>query len=208
MLINTMRPGARVRNAVTEQPRKLNEFHPNLQVMDWADEPATEAQLSHLTCLGYLPLRPLTMGRAAQLICNSEDQPQGEQASAENGVREITKRHAHHLRHAVEEAGRAVQGATKDEIVRLQHILAMATGERRGFWIDTCRDPPQMQDCSVQVLDLFMRYGCRFIAPSGEQVQEILNALDLLMPLWDRYQPELFYQTMELNFPELDRLVV
>jgi hypothetical protein len=93
-------------------------------------------------------------------------------------------------------------------LATLEPSLGVAAGKRQDFWIDTCREPPQMQDCSAQVLDLFMRYGCRFIAPSGEQVQEILNALDLLMPLWDRQQPELFYQTMELNFPELNRLVL
>lgn len=176
--------------------------------MDWTDEPATEGQLSNLRRLGYQPLRPLTIGRAAHLIRNFEVRPQREQASAENGVREITKRQAHYLQHAVEEAERAVQGATKDEIEKLQHILGVALGKRQDFWMDTCRDPPQMQDCSLQVLDLFMRYGCRFVVPSGEQVQEILNALDLLMPSWDRDRPELFYQTMELNFPELDRLAL
>ena len=176
--------------------------------MDWDDEPATEAQVNNLRLLGYYSLRPLSKGRAAHLICNFEEHQQSEQASAENGVREITKRQAHLLQHAVEQARRAVQGATKDETATLRHLLAVATRKRQDFWIDTCHDPPQMRDCSVQVLDLFMRYGCRFVVPSGEQVQEILNALDLLIPLWDRYQPELFFQTMELNFPELDRLVV
>ena len=184
------------------------EFQPSLRIIDWADGPATEAQLSNLRRLGYQPLHPLTTGRAAHLICYFEERPQREESSAENGVREITKRQAHSLQHAVEEAERALQGATKEATVKLQHILAVAMERRQGFWIDTCREPPQMRDCSLQVLDLFMRYGCRFLVPSGEQVQEILNALDLLMPLWDRFQPELFYQTMELNFPELDRLAL
>jgi hypothetical protein len=203
-----MSQGADARSAVREEPLKLDAFHPSLRVMNWADEPATEAQLNFLRRLGYQPLRPLTTGRAALLICNFEEHPQRGQASAENGVREITKRQAYLLQHAVEEARRAVQGATKDETVKLQHLLAVAMGKRQDFWTDTCRDPPQMLDCSVQALDLFMRYGCRFFVPSGEQVQEILTALDLIMPSWDRLQPELFYQTMELNFPELDRLDV
>ena len=179
-----MRPDADVRNAVSEESLKLDALQPGLRIMDWTDEPATEVQLSF------------------------EDPPQREQASAENGVREITKRQAHFLQHAVEEAERAVQGATKDEIEKLQYILGAAMGKRQDFWMDTCCDPPQMGDCSIQVLDLFMRYGCRFLVPSGKQVQEILNALDLLMPLWDLQQPGLFYEIMELNFPELDRLIL
>jgi hypothetical protein len=176
--------------------------------MDWTGEPATEGQLSSLRRLGYQPLRPLTKGRAAHLIRNFDENPQREPASAENGVREIAKRQAHLLQHAVEEARRAVRDSTKDETEEFRRILAAATERRRDFWIDTCRDPPQMQDCSAQALDLFMRYGCRFVVPSGEQVQEILNCLDLLMPLWDCQQPEMFYQTLELNFPELDRLLL
>ena len=203
-----MRPDADVRNAVSEESLKLDALQPGLRIMDWTDEPATEVQLSYLKRLGYQSLHPLTMGRAAYLIRSFEDPPQREQASAENGVREITKRQAHFLQHAVEEAERAVQGATKDEIEKLQYILGAAMGKRQDFWMDTCCDPPQMGDCSIQVLDLFMRYGCRFLVPSGKQVQEILNALDLLMPLWDLQQPGLFFEIMELNFPELDRLIL
>jgi hypothetical protein len=203
-----MRPDADVRNAVSEQSLKLDALQPSLRILDWTEEPATEVQLSYLKRLGYQSLHPLTMGRAAHLIRSFEDPAQRDQASAANGVREITKRQAHLLQHAVEEAERAVQGATKDEIEKLQYILGAAMGKRQDFWMDTCRDPPQMQDCTIQVLDLFMRYGCRFVAPSGKQVQEILNALDLLMPLWDLQQPGLFYEIMELNFPELDRLIL
>jgi hypothetical protein len=47
--------------------------------------------------------------------------------------------------------------------------------------------------------------GCRFFAPNYEQVQEVLDALDNAMPLWDHDNPELFYQTLELNFPHLAR---
>jgi hypothetical protein len=198
-----MRSAADVGEAVSE----LDALLPSLGVMDSTGEPAAERQLNSLRHLGYQPVCPLTKGRAAHLIRYFEEHPQREHASAENGVREITKRQAHLLQQVVEKAGRAVQGTTEAGAEELQHILAVAVAKRQDFWIDTCRDPPQMQDCSAQVLDLFMRYGCRFVVPSGDQVQEILNALDLLMPLWDRQQPELFYQTLELNFPQLDRLV-
>ena len=65
-----MTEGADARSAVSEEPLKLDGFHPSLRVMDWSDEPATDAQLGSLRRLGYQPLRPLTMRRAAHLICN------------------------------------------------------------------------------------------------------------------------------------------
>jgi len=37
------------------------------------------------------------------------------------------------------------------------------------------------------------------------QVQSILEALDSALPAWDRDSPEMFYRTLELNFPELLR---
>jgi hypothetical protein len=36
-------------------------------------------------------------------------------------------------------------------------------------------------------------------------VKAVLDALDGAMPLWDKEHPELFYQTLEINFPELVR---
>jgi hypothetical protein len=36
-------------------------------------------------------------------------------------------------------------------------------------------------------------------------VQHILDALDSAAPFWDKEHPELFYQTLQLNFPELVR---
>lgn len=58
---------------------------------------------------------------------------------------------------------------------------------------------------SKQVIDLYRRFGCRFCEPTHEQVDEVLGALDAAMPQWDTLHPELFYQTLELNFPELVR---
>jgi hypothetical protein len=62
-----------------------------------------------------------------------------------------------------------------------------------------------MQSPSLQVFDLYRTYGCRFTAPTQEQVEEIVNALDGAMLFWDRDYPQLFYQALELNFPELRR---
>jgi hypothetical protein len=207
-IIDCMRSAADIRDAVSEEPLRRDAFQPSLRVMDWTDEPATEGQLNRLRRSGYQPVGPLTKGRAAHLIRNFEEHLQRKHASPDNGVREITKRQAHLLQQAVEEAERAVRDAPEDKAEELRQILGVAVGKRQQFWMDTCRDPPQVRYCSTQVLELFMRYGCRFLVPSCEQVQEILSALDLLMPLWERHRPELFYQTLELNFPELDRLLL
>jgi hypothetical protein len=200
-----MRPAANAGNAVSENPPTREPLQPSLRFTEQTHEPATEGQLTSLMRLGYQPVRPLTKERAAHLIRGLEENPPREQASAENGVREITKLQAHLLQQAVEEAGRAVREATPDQVEELDRILFLAMAERRDFWIDTCREPPQTREPSVQGLDLHMRYGCRLVVPSAEQVQKTLHALDLLMPLWDRQHPELFHQTLELNFPELDR---
>jgi hypothetical protein len=58
---------------------------------------------------------------------------------------------------------------------------------------------------SAHALALHRSYGCRFSSPSLQQVQGILNALDAALPSWERDHPELFFQTLELNFSELLR---
>jgi hypothetical protein len=63
----------------------------------------------------------------------------------------------------------------------------------------------QMRVGTPEVQELYKHHGCRFQWPNGEQTQEVLDALDSAMPDWDRDHPELFYQTLELNFPELVR---
>ncbi len=77
---------------------------------------------------------------------------------------------------------------------------------RREFWIDTCREVLEMRTASPRVLELHRQHGCRFAAPTRPQVQYILEALDSALPGWDREHPELFYQTLEMNFPELLRV--
>jgi len=100
---------------------------------------------------------------------------------------------ASHLRKAVQNAER--EG--------LRDKLEVALHHRREFWMDTCREPLCMRAASPQVMELHRRHGCRFTAPTARQVQFILNALDAAVPDWDSEHPELFYQTLELNFPEL-----
>jgi hypothetical protein len=74
---------------------------------------------------------------------------------------------------------------------------------REDFWADTCRDTPQMTWPCQEVLELYRRYGCRFCTPGRQQIQYVLTALDSAVADWDKAHPELFYQTLELNYPEL-----
>ena len=76
---------------------------------------------------------------------------------------------------------------------------------RVEFWADTCREVTDMRLGSKEVIELYRTYGCRFCVPSPGQVQNVLDALDSAMPQWEKEHRELFYQTLELNFPELVR---
>ena len=80
-----------------------------------------------------------------------------------------------------------------------------AIAERQEFWVDSCRGVSKSQAASMQVQELYQKFGCRFIPPTHNDVQYILDALDSAMPLWDRDHPELFFQTLQLNFPQLLR---
>ena len=60
-----------------------------------------------------------------------------------------------------------------------------------------------MQARCPEVMELHMKLGCQYVEPTREQTQEILDALDMALPAWEKEHPELFYRTMELNFPEL-----
>ncbi len=59
---------------------------------------------------------------------------------------------------------------------------------------------------SAQVAELYRQFGCRFLPPTRQQTEYILAALDAALPGWEAQHPELFYQTLELNFPELLRV--
>lgn len=109
------------------------------------------------------------------------------------------------LRAAVEEARRAVDSARLETREQAAGALTMAIGLRQQFWIDTCCDPAQMHAPSGQVLEHYMKWGCRFVAPTRDQAQVVLDALDAALPHWDRDHAELFYETLQLNFPEIYR---
>ncbi len=75
--------------------------------------------------------------------------------------------------------------------------------KRQEFWLDTCRGMAHMQVACAQIQILYRKHGCRFAEPTPQQVRDILDALDRAMPHWEQEHPELFYQTLELSFPEL-----
>jgi hypothetical protein len=75
--------------------------------------------------------------------------------------------------------------------------------DRVKFWADTCQEVTQMKTGSHEAIELYRKFGCRFWTPSEQQIEQVINALDLAMPQWDKNHPELFFQTLELSFPEL-----
>ena len=85
-----------------------------------------------------------------------------------------------------------------------QPVPARST-ERQEFWADTCREMREMRLGSQQCIELYRKFGCRFCTPTLEQAQHVISALDSAVPAWETTYPELFYQTLELNFPELVR---
>jgi hypothetical protein len=86
-----------------------------------------------------------------------------------------------------------------------QPAVASVLIGREEFWADTCRETTQMQHATPEVLELYRKYGCRFCTPGRLQIQYVLNALDSAVAGWEKEHPELFFQTMELNYPELVR---
>ena len=159
--------------------------------MDRNEQPATEIQLKRLQQLGHQANSLLTREDASQLIRQIE------------GHHPISR--AFELLKEFESVRIAWAGALKEEEPELEARLEDLRVLRREYWTDSCREPAQMHEASNQVLGLYMKYGCRFTVPSFEQVQEVLEALDSAMPDWDAEHPELFYSTLELNFPELVR---
>jgi hypothetical protein len=126
-------------------------------------------------------------------------------ASAEGDTREVTRQEAYRLRAAAEEARRLMEKTQAHPAERARQDFERAAAQRLEFWLDTCREAGAMRSASKQVLYFYKTCGCRFFEPTQQQVRHILEALDSALPAWDRDNPELFYQTLELNFPELLR---
>ena len=88
--------------------------------------------------------------------------------------------------------GKAVPSASSTSVIA-----------REDFWADTCREITQMQHASPEVVELYRKFGCRFCPPGRQQILDILSALDAAVPRWELEHPELFFQTLELNHPEM-----
>jgi hypothetical protein len=175
--------------------------------MNWTNALARGQQLNHnhRPHSGCAPDRPLARGEVLELGSGGEAYPERAAAAAEGDSPAKSEHRAYQLRVIVEHARRAVAEIERGEAHGPEHDLALAEAERQGFWVDTCREVMRMRLASPEVLDLYRRQGCRFYELTHQQAQVILDALDSAMPFWDRDQPELFYQTIELNFPELLR---
>jgi hypothetical protein len=173
--------------------------------MNWTDGPATWKQLRHLSYLGYKPDHHLTKSEALELICRLEGKPQKPVTLVETFIPKTASSGAYQFRVNAEKAKHTIGQDEDDQPQDSQHRLGSAIAKRQEFWLDTCCDCAQMRVGSKQVLDLYRKYGCLFYTPTHCQVQEVLDALDSAMPLWDRDHPHLFYETLGLNFPELLR---
>jgi hypothetical protein len=193
--------------------------------MYWTDQPATEQQLLHLKNAGYIGSGPLTQTEAARLIRELRRHPgrvnapiaeivpkflqpkpappPSPRAPMSGELSEAARVQAYRLHTAVTETAKAFQADPDGPNVRADAVSSRRM--RQEFWLDTCSEVKEMRNTSVQIVEFYQRFGCRFFTPTRDQVQNILDALDEVMPLWDRDHPELFYQTIELNIPELLR---
>lgn len=166
--------------------------------MHLTDEPATEIQLSTLRRFGYQPDHPLSRGEAAQILMNYQHAPAPEATPPY-----LSPQHPYYLRKCVEEAKLRLQQASPAIRDALDQEYKSAMSLRQEFWIDTCREMTRMQLAWPEIRSLYQVQGCRFVTPNREQTQEVLDALDAAMLNWDKDYPRIFYQTLELNFPQL-----
>jgi hypothetical protein len=192
--------------------------------MDWKEEPATHQQLLRLQEYGFVPTCPLTVTQAARLIRQyskrparpvvTQPQPAPALAVQPAAVRpsatmaqlplrperlsEIARAYAYQLQMLVHAAERALAESPDRPGARAD--VHSAVSARQKFWLDTCRGG-ESPTASAHALEFHQHFGAHFFAPSWEEVQEVLEALDSAMPGWDKDHPELFYETLKLNFP-------
>ena len=190
--------------------------------MDWQEEPATNQQLLRLQQYGFVQTCPLTVTQAARLIrqYSKRPPPGGAIQAGPNPapvqrsdalitvdpvgtLSEAARLHAFQLRVAVLTAEKTVREDPERPGVRAD--LRSCISARQQFWMDTCRDIKDLQKVSVHALEFYQYLGGRYFPPSWEEVQEVLDALDGAMPGWEKEHPELFYETLKLNFPSLMR---
>jgi len=155
--------------------------------------------MQYLKDHGYEPDHALTKAEAVQLIRQFGGHPASPTAESPAA----TSLGPFQYRQIVENAKRALEADSGD--LPLQQQLARAITQREEFWLDTCREATEFHIGSPHVRELYRKHGCLFCTPTQRQVEEVLQALDVALPFWDRDNPELFYETLKLNFPELVR---
>jgi class 3 adenylate cyclase len=173
--------------------------------MNTSNDLATEQQMSYLREFGYALVQPLTKGEAAHLISDLEAFRQIQTAATGSAIRVQAGLLAHQHRLAVEHARLALAETEPESMADSQEYLSQSITARQEFWRETCHELTQMRSPSPEILELHKTQGYRFCVPSHAQVEEVMEALDSVIAFWDRDHPELFYQTLELNFPELLR---
>lgn len=162
--------------------------------MNAAEEPATEQQLAFLRQFGHVAAQPLSKSEATNLLRLYHERAHELGGVPHDGVSLATRQEVCRLRQEVELA-RKMASHELDAVPAVVH--------RQEFWMDTCREVREMHHASPPVCELYKVYGCRFATPTHEQVQVILDALDSALPNWEGDHPDLFYQTLELNYPGL-----
>lgn len=175
--------------------------------MNWADEPATWKQLRYLEQLGHHRDHALTKNEAAELIQKLGGQPEKVAMPTRSAAPETPQAAAYSLRLAAREARDVLANMGPAQSEEVRRSVDFAIRKRQAFWIDSCRGAFSMETGSEEALRLYRQHGCRFVMPTHQQVQLVLDALDAALLSWDRDYPQLFYQTLELNFPELARRV-
>jgi hypothetical protein len=173
--------------------------------MDWSNEPATWKQVQSLKRFGCKPDHPLTKIEAAALLSRYGVVSETPLTTSDDHLRDAREPESQRLRVALENARRDLTQAKPGDIDKLKENIARVTAERQRFWVDTCRDLGRTLIASEQAHELYQKYGCRFVEPTLQDVLYILEALDSAAPNWDRDHPELFFQTLELNYPRLLR---
>jgi len=188
--------------------------------MDWQEEPATEQQLLRLQQYGFVQTCPLTITQAARLIrqyaknsvsatANSHGPPSGAARSdtpalhVTASISDFARKHAHDLRLRVMAMQQAAEETPDRPGVRAD--LRACVSARQQFWLETCSDSRDLPRACAQALEFYQFLGARYFPPTSEQAQEVLDALDGAMPGWEESNPELFYETLKLNFPSLMR---
>ena len=172
--------------------------------MNWTDGPATWRQLRELRDHGYTPDHHLTKSEAADLIRGFGGHPQS-QAEVGQSVTESGRNGAPQFRRAVENVRPQVGESGQNKVIENQPGREEAKSRRQDFWISACCESGQRAAGSPLATELYRKHGCLFWEPTRVQVQGILDALDGALPSWEKDHPELFFQTLGMNFPQLMR---